>query len=153
MKKPLAKLYFVEGEKIVFYPDRWLLDFDNYTQQITIHDARQLLSRFGLKETEDFVDWYRYTNYRMEAHVCLKPEENFYDDKETQIKDVKYYITLIDIIMVLIYRPLTESDLEILRTIMDTFHLKIYHVESKTHCNSKEEVRHVLQAVNLYIDS
>lgn len=142
-------LFLVEGNhQVVKTKDS--IHEDNYKQKITIDFVRNLLKPYDLKMKKIFQDAYIFypRNKSFELTIWLFSEDNFYDDKETEIKDIKVYTSLIETMDFTILKPLSEIDIELLDRIMEDFNLNIYSASTKKHYKNIEEVKKLLKCLN-----
>jgi molecular chaperone GrpE (heat shock protein) len=133
-------LYFVEGLHSASLSHNGLLSLEPFEQKITINEVKKSLEEFNLTERKTFKDVYEFNNENLILEVVLKSKDNFYDDKETDVKDLNYYVQLVEFIEVTLQKTLKKTDLNIIEKIMKTFNLNIYHIETLSRCKNKDEL-------------
>jgi len=143
-------LYLVEGYHSASISPSGCLSLEVYSQKITIDEVRVSLKPFHLEEKKTFKDIFEFNNNNIAIEVVLKSEDNFYDDKETTVTDLNYYLQLVEYIEVTLLKTLDEVDLSIIGKIIKTFDLNIYHIETMTRCQNIAEVKGLLIKLEFY---
>lgn len=144
----INKFYLVEDKKVVELKDNGILEIEPYTKIIKIDQVRETLKDYlGLAETQEFKDWYIYSNDCMEINVTLQSESNFYDVKRSI--ELKEFLQIVQNIFFVIIKSLSDECLSVIDGLMKKFNLNLYNAIEKKHYTNIKELKEALKRMQL----
>ena len=141
------RLYFVENKNTVVV-SYGILEHQPYKQRITIGYVRKILRSFNLEEKWEFRDVVVFRDQCLEITVNLNSEDNFYDDKEKPKElNLTDYLEQVSLVTVDIHKPLDQQSIQMLKNLMSSFHLNIFHIDSNRYCEDIHKLQRFMERV------
>ncbi len=137
--------YLVEkGQKIVYLKGN-LLDDDGYQRIIYIEDVLPFL--WSLKDKSELEDWKEFESDNFLIGVVLNARENFYDDENPKINDIKKYVQQVSALYIRVFGSLSDAEQKRIDAILQKFSLDILYPPSQERFKNSAQLNAFLEKI------